>query len=180
MATARKPIPTEYKGILFRSKSEAVFARAMDLSGFRQWKYEDDLCRFEDAHASYQADFLLNPVLTIDSTRFEANLHCAFAPLVIEYKPSEPTDAYRDFITSMYRQHAEQRNFASLVLFWGSPWDRDQCPYRWWTIGPEGMHKKDFVDSLTKPVRGIMCCIASFMLEAKDYRFDLKSADDVD
>jgi hypothetical protein len=40
--TDRRPIPTEYKGVRFRSKSEAVFARTLDLVVGRNltWTYE--------------------------------------------------------------------------------------------------------------------------------------------
>lgn len=34
------PIPTDYKGVRFRSKSEAIFARALELRGYEIWEYE--------------------------------------------------------------------------------------------------------------------------------------------
>lgn len=36
-------IPTEYKGIMFKSKSEAIVARGFDLAGLL-WKYEPEVC----------------------------------------------------------------------------------------------------------------------------------------
>lgn len=77
--TQIQPIPTEYGGVLFRSKSEAIFARNLDLlHGI--WEYEPERLRVND----WCPDFLLH-------ARFAKHMLGFF---IIEYKPTLPTDAY--------------------------------------------------------------------------------------
>lgn len=69
----RQPIRTEYRGIVFRSKSEAIFARALDLSGSSVWAYETDF--------PYE----------IETDFFIMGRHLSGS---FEYKPSCPTETY--------------------------------------------------------------------------------------
>jgi len=71
--------PTEYKGIVFKSKSEACYAKWLDSIGRTQWTYEPD----EFRSGNYVPDF---------AVRFESS--GGNICLVIEYKPSQPTESY--------------------------------------------------------------------------------------
>ena len=70
---------TEYKRVVFRSKGEAVFARALDHLPQSLWVYEPELSGF-----SFRPDF---------QWLFRSNsgtLGCC----IYEYKPKKPTDTY--------------------------------------------------------------------------------------
>lgn len=81
-----KAIPTEYKGIRFRSKSEACFAKYLDhhQSTWRPlpffWEYEPQSLTLEDG---YTPDFR-----TIYCGA--GHIYCS----LIEYKPTLPTETY--------------------------------------------------------------------------------------
>jgi hypothetical protein len=101
------PRPTEYAGVRFRSKSEAVFARCLDLAGHK-WQYEPGLI------AGHQWDFL------IDRKYSHGRFHSEKSRdrfVFIEYKPSEPTMAYVDSIIERMRRCPVES-----LLVWGSPW----------------------------------------------------------
>ena len=75
-----KPRPTEYEGQLFRSKTEAVFARSLDLASVA-WDYEPSGLKIDDG---YVPDFLA-----------PENILGALVAMVIEIKPSTVTPQYR-------------------------------------------------------------------------------------
>jgi len=75
---------TEYKGIVFDSKSEAVFARTLDLGG-HQWVYHPP------QHCVHIWDFLV----------FRS--HMNNEPILVEYKPQMPTNTYVDNLTEKMR-----------------------------------------------------------------------------
>jgi len=77
------PKPTDYIGVRFRSKSEAIFARALELRGLF-WQYEPENWRCEDG---WVPDFW--------AAQQRTNPHRIFS-LIIEYKPSRVTDAYKE------------------------------------------------------------------------------------
>jgi len=81
-------IPTEYKGIVFRSKSEAQFAFMLDNSSMLAtgWVYEPNNLRCKDG---YIPDFLLFQKQRI---------------IIIEYKPIEPTTTYLE----MFYRHMNE------------------------------------------------------------------------
>lgn len=72
-------VPTEYAGTTFRSKSEAMFARLLELSG-RWYEYEPKWLAADDG---VSPDFVI-PRMLKDS----------LALLVVEYKPAIPTDEH--------------------------------------------------------------------------------------
>lgn len=79
MNATLKPRPTEYLGILFRSKSEAMFARWIDSMGV-QWDYEPEALRVGE----WRPDFVMQP----NASQGEIQI------FVVEYKPRLPTKAY--------------------------------------------------------------------------------------
>lgn len=84
--TDQRAIPTEYKGIRFRSKSEACFAKYLDHYQKRPrhapmiWEYEPQPLTLEDG---YTPDFRLIWAM-------RSHLECS----LIEYKPAMPTETY--------------------------------------------------------------------------------------
>jgi hypothetical protein len=72
-----KAIPTDYDGTRFRSKSEAILARAMDLAEI-SWMYEPE------EYDGYLPDFAVDVEIF---NMFKLSY-------LIEYKPSLPSDAY--------------------------------------------------------------------------------------
>jgi len=109
------PKPTEYCGVRFRSKSEAVFARCLDLAGHR-WQYEPG------SIAGHQWDFLIDRKNSIGKYGRAFPKHWERF-LFIEYKPSEPTMAYVDSIVQRMR-HCPVDSY----LVWGSPWNPGGFP----------------------------------------------------
>jgi hypothetical protein len=94
-----KAVKTEYKGIVFDSKSEAVFARALDLAGYK-WKYHVE-------HCGHEWDF---------------KVHCSSyfgvpTSVLVEYKPSAPTRTYVDNLTDSQRKDPVES-----MIIWGNPW----------------------------------------------------------
>lgn len=86
----RQATRTEYKGVTYRSKTEAIFARCLDLAGFNQ-EYEPDCLRLG---LSYQPDFLAGK-----------NTFPHARNAIIEVKPSMPTRSYLDnLFHKMYKQ----------------------------------------------------------------------------
>lgn len=195
-STKMKPIPTEYAGVRFRSKSEAVFARCLDLAGWN-WTYEPSGTSHLCEHAW---DFAV----------WQRGKQSSY----IEYKPSEPTRTYVDnlhaavedywiskancrieLIESM-PQHArhlfvwEGFYMPRYMLIYGNPWNPRQTargtevytPYP--IFDPFTKHGKDFCQFLDNgedylfsyrhdPVDfGIFNHKAE---EARKYRFDLVS-----
>jgi hypothetical protein len=85
----KKAIPTEYKGVVYRSKSEAMFARYLELSSG------------DRVHIHYEWEDLILPcgyVPDFTSIAITAELTDRCPPdlsfNVIEYKPCMPTDTY--------------------------------------------------------------------------------------
>lgn len=77
-----KPRPTEYLGIRFKSKTEAIFARCLDLKP-RIWTYEPDWMRIDDR---YVPDFVCP---WIYNDHFQGLM-------VVELKPRGTTETYRE------------------------------------------------------------------------------------
>lgn len=163
------PRPTEYAGTRFRSKSEAVFARCLELSGYT-WEYEPGEV------AGHSWDFLIDRkhLCGRDQERF----------VFIEYKPSEPTASYIDSLTERMK-HCPVES----LLVYGSPWNPigfspySKCyitypifthdgKYGWGDFNQHGDNGEDFLfshrhyDSLA---------VDKYAFDAMSYRFDLKS-----
>jgi len=161
-----EPIKTEYKNILFDSKSEAVFARALDLAR-HDWVYHPP------EHCGHVWDFMVDLNWTTS---------------LIEYKPAMPTNTYVDNLTELMRKDP----FESIVV-WGNPWDGvnrniegpSECCYRVYPIfcsyGKYGWG--DFCRladtgsnvpvSWRHPTDGVIGIYEEMVQEAKNYRFDL-------
>lgn len=101
--------PTDYDGIRFRSKSEAVFYRAMKLNGWLvEYEPKDWICDgwSFDFRAAWQSP--------------SGALVCS----LIEYKPTRPTDAYLQRHLSRLRSLGLRltgyRNFVAIGSAWNT------------------------------------------------------------
>lgn len=132
MSKTMEARPTEYKGIRYRSKSEAMFARWLELTrihlskksssergayGFGcGWVYEPDWLRV----GNWTPDFYCW------SSQWMPALYLSIE--IIEYKPSMPTDTYIEEMASnvglMQRRHGE-----AIQLYYGSPFNTDRGVY---------------------------------------------------
>ena len=170
----RKAIPTEYDGVKFDSKSEAVFARIMDLSGI-DWERQHPI-----SHEGHDWDFLVwakdFEVFTAFPNGYDRDGGCrtfmreTLKPCLIELKPSEPTESY---IKRLEVGHGSPQNERRIVV-WGNPWDTSNYwvyEYRefiwdktWTKCVPLGYDAPAF--------QGVNN--TNYIKEAVGYRFDLK------
>lgn len=157
-------VNTEYKGVIFKSKSEAIIARAMDLLDLC-WTYEPEVLRCKDG---YVPDFI------VKGTMVNA---------VVEYKPAPVTQTYRD---SLFERFERFHEFGlSTILIIGSPFDALRITME--TIFPRARYRSDQVlidsDKVLKECYeekswmpfGSMIEFRAAVFEAKKFRFELES-----
>lgn len=150
--------PTEYRGVRFRSKSEAVFARNLDLSRI-PWRYEPEFFRVED----WVPDFYLG---------VELKQPLGFMPLVLEFKPGEPTETYMDELLGRYVGFLRDPVMCGAVAFGilaASPFDSER--ERFFYQITEG--DADHTFGWTENVPGIARYLTRYFDEALKFRFDL-------
>lgn len=115
-------IPTEYKKIVFDSKSEAIFARCLDLAG-QKWQYHPGKI------LGHNWDFLIFP--SVREQKLEwlilgdryisaegVDTNAVTPPFLIEYKPKQPTSTY---VQRLMR--GLQAKPCNSFLVWGSPYN---------------------------------------------------------
>ena len=169
-----KPIKTEYKGIVFDSKSEAVFARVLDLVGMFSWGYHP---YHQSKCTGHDWDFSL--CWTKNKIFHDVD---DFQNLLIEYKPKSPT---RTYLSNLVDKMKKTPHDSAIV--WGNPWDGvpkgnislDECSYVLYPIILQGYNACDEPDDprlfsyrhTTYEYLGIR---ESHVQEAKQYRFDLQ------
>lgn len=129
-----KAKPTQYKGVTFRSKSEAIFARCLDLVESKWWYEPPSVC-------GHRWDFAVAPPHKREELGFDCTNNNDWLrysgwvprakPCLIEYKPSQPTREYLDNLVAAMRSHPN-RPIESLVI-WGSPFKKicDQSYHCW-------------------------------------------------
>lgn len=181
---------TEYKGIVFDSKSEAVFARTLDIGG-HEWVYHPA------EHCGHAWDFIVCPVHR--SSRLCSRVgghdyywqrpHFRTPPMLVEYKPTMPTKTYVDNLTDQMRQDPLES-----VVVWGNPWDGvdktlfgpTDCCYRvypifsshqwafgWGDFDPVSDSGNNLPVSYRHETLDVLGINESMAQEAKLYRFDL-------
>ena len=143
--TYSEPIPTEYKGVRFRSKSEAIFARAMDLAfpGDLFWEYEPK----DFAIDWWVPDFHV--------------IHPYSGDCLIEYKPSEVTETYKENLGSRFWVSMERHPRLYTYLFCGNHRSAER---KYWSFDGSWQEDKTF---------WFWCEITIRFEEAAKYRFDL-------
>lgn len=154
--------PTEYKGITFRSKSEAIVARGFDLLKFKDgvvWMYEPEILSGDKN--KYTPDFLL--VISYEHSLFF---------YVIEYKPAIPNITYLNELRVRFEYIHKNQVFPDVrcLLMCGSPFDplKERC------CGSLllGKDRRDSVDELFIKNKRYDYFFSKWD-EAKKYRFDL-------
>lgn len=98
--------PTEFRGVRYDSKSEAVFARALELAG-NKWNYHPQ------SEGEHDWDFVVEPV-----GKPHRSSVLGYKTMYVEYKPAAPTDTYIEELTNSMRATP-----AESVIVWGSPWN---------------------------------------------------------
>lgn len=117
---------TEYKGIIYDSKSEAVFARCLEIGG-------NSFVYHPQSHCGHEWDFLVFPsgykfrqarkVIVGGKTYWEKfdlkdmRGKGILDPVLIEYKPSMPTMTYVRNLTEQMRSDP-----INSMIVWGNPW----------------------------------------------------------
>jgi hypothetical protein len=168
-----KAIPTEYRGVRYRSKSEAMFARWLELDaeeamvlpfGFKSFGFEYepkgicvdgwslDFLRWRVQSRENTATGLLIPTISYD---------------FIEYKPSKPNATYLEVLGRRFRELQENLEFydglvcrSSFYCYYGSVFNNSR-----------GRAQFDF--------SGSFCCddddwLDVFEEDIRDFRFDLE------
>lgn len=107
----RAPIPTEYKGVRYDSKSEAIFARVIDLSPSRR------IVGHPSGHL-HPWDLLAEFQYCSKCKKFG---HGLVEQFLFEYKPGEPTDTYYDNLWRMAVADPLCHGKICVVAY-GSPW----------------------------------------------------------
>lgn len=123
MDAMKKAKPTEYKGVCYRSKSEAMFARWMELRAEDAASYYSfGRPGFSGVWGDMQSGFSYEPggAFDVDGWRpdflfwsVQYETHCGgYTPLIyyrlLEYKPAMPTDTYLDAFARRYVRICEQ------------------------------------------------------------------------
>lgn len=149
-ATMKKARPTEFEGMVYRSKSEAMFACALAATG-AVFEYEPTW--LEIGELEYTPDFLI----ARNQQKPNGHRHRYVTFILIEYKPSMPTATYLGELSgNMERCLKESRLFppaVHLAVAIGSPWnaraallwDHDAGEWlewgpEWWAFGIEAEH----------------------------------------
>jgi hypothetical protein len=126
MARALKARPTEYKGVRYRSKCEAMFARWLDLEckcdQYDGFSYEPNICGWIPDFIAWKTTFIRKT--TIPEISYS----------IIEYKPSIPTDTYLDefvercrFAKGFLESEGPFSSSIDFKLFFGSVFPGGQC-----------------------------------------------------
>lgn len=186
-----QPIETEYSGVVFRSKTEAVFARCLDLAG-APWTYEPVYSRpreyeiqpkdippgMEIEGESWTPDFRIS---IPNKWRHRPGKFLNFTEAIIELKPKEPTDSYIKTTAEKYFRLLDyyEQEIAPLIIMWGM-WDGDvDC---WFFPFPpdDWIHWSEMISRLGscperwRPVWNLVGSISYDWRGAISHRFDLK------
>jgi hypothetical protein len=192
-------IKTEYQGVVFDSKSEAVFARTMDMCG-HQWFYhptelgdhEWDFLVFRKpqriknkASVNYWSQISGGKMVRDFVSHVDHFYN--WPPILVEYKPTAPTDTYIENLTESMRRGVP---FESVIV-WGSPWNGpvtgERCSYvsypvfcsfdskyGWGDFNREADTGGALPTSSRHPFGHMFNCSESIIQMAKSFRFDLR------
>lgn len=114
--------PTEYRGVRFRSKSEAMFALWLDLESSVNVAYKDEQRRLSEGFIcvnegmefwKYEPVLKFAPYFNVDFLSCTLSTgRAAYAPFLnyqfIEYKPSKPTKTYCEKFFLNYEETKEE------------------------------------------------------------------------
>jgi hypothetical protein len=116
-------IRTEYNGTVYDSKSEAVFARTLHLLGHKflyhppsRCDHEWDFLVFREPWKHNRGSYVFEHDMGYEEIE-NIDDFVSYKPILVEYKPSAPTDTYIENLTRMMAN----KPFESVIV-WGSPW----------------------------------------------------------
>ncbi|HET7237617.1 MAG TPA: hypothetical protein VFI76_01230 [Terrimicrobiaceae bacterium] len=160
-----QPVETEYSGVVFRSKTEAIFARCLDLAG-APWTYEPLFMTCSGCHdepREYVPDFYVSwPRLWRPHSD---DILCSSG--IIEIKPSRPTETWIKRAFTEYQgtvQFAVQAMAPLYVYF--DLWTTAEAMLL--SIPMEVMGQEE-----ENPMSSLVHFLWEHWDEAKSYRFDL-------
>lgn len=184
-----RAVKTEYRNVVFRSKSEAIFARCLDLAG-SAWQYEPK-------DAIHQCKHRWDFIVCIQDKY----------PIYLEYKPSEPTRTYvsnlhnsvRKHWESLYKRRSKKDNFdptrfydecPRYLLVYGSHFDPPPEGFDTYAVYPiwdkthehgldfcqAGDNGEKFLHSVGHSMFEDFGITERIIKEASQYRFDLKGS----
>jgi len=139
--------PTEYRGVVFKSRTEAIFARMLDLEKF-VWEYEPPHLRTKDG---WCPDFWA--VKQITSLRKPKIMS-----LLIELKPAPPTETYKYELLKRFVSLGDQLSGHNPLIVCANPFDLEK---------PRFIHSLALGSTFTDPV------FLRRLDEARRFRFDL-------
>jgi hypothetical protein len=144
-------VQTEYKGVVFRSKSEAILARNFDLNN-AFWIYEPK--------GLTQGDLWIPDFWLIWPKQITG-----FWSIILEYKPRTPTDTFKKRLAERFCEVKKTMPHSGMLLFVGDAFQEDSKKYveEWasWLPGDGwGMWSN--------------CEFMSKLEEARTFRFDLQ------
>jgi hypothetical protein len=183
-----KPMPTEYKGTVFRSKAEAVFARSLDLAKCG-WMYEPKI------HRPHDWDFEVHHPVE-DLCERCGGVVKSFHVILVEYKPSEPTQCYVDQLIKKVHQSVDGSTrkagcrFIDSYIVYGNPWNGPQpgndCSYicypvfsnysehGWGDFIQHADNNRPYLFSSEHKIKDVLGISEQIVQEAMRFRFDLK------
>lgn len=146
------PIATEFMGVVFRSKSEAIFAKALHDLGY-WFRYEPSYFDVD----GWKPDF--HVLMTGGKSMLE---------VIIEYKPANVSETYRKSLEKrfchLYNKHALYDVCFSLASM--SAYESGLDGLEQYSCGENQWHKAKVITEL----------LQNKMASAKLYRFDLAKA----
>jgi hypothetical protein len=161
-----EPIKTEYKGIVFDSKSEAVFARAMDLG--KDFHYE---WIYHPKGLMHEWDFVVRA--TFNGMPLAPMTVPIRDYIFIEYKPKQPTITY---LNNLRDKSKDIDGKHSAVIVYGNPWEPPKDNPFIYAVMPV-IIKEDVCMHFTTEncvINTLFGIHGSLVNEAKEYRFDLQ------
>jgi hypothetical protein len=190
-----KPVKTEYMGVVFDSKSEAVFARTLHLLGHEYVYHPNEHCGHVWDFLVFRKPFWFyrSHAIVGDTCYWSTNQYYKVeAPILVEYKPNAPTKTYIDNLTNKMREDPIES-----VIVWGNPWsgpDNKVClddklsyvcypvftkhdRFGWGDFNQLADNGYDDVPFSYRHTFSEMfyCHTERFIQEAKSYRFDLRN-----
>ena len=162
-----KAIKTEYKGVVFDSKSEAVFARAMDLG--RDFYYEWD---YHPKGLIHEWDFVVRA--SFNGIPFGPMSVPIKNGVFIEYKPKRPTMTY---LNNLIDKSKDIDGKGSAVIVYGNPWEPPKDNPFIYGVMPITIKDDVWTHFTTENcvINTLFGIHRSLVNGAKDYRFDLRN-----
>lgn len=152
-----KAIPTEYAGVVFRSKSEAILALAFDLADF-VWQYEPWWLGVNEGSYIWRPDFFV-----VSKHRWvDTDGRRVISSAIVEYKPCEVTDTCKQGLHRRFGDLGQRVDGHDELLITGNAYSKKVVVLR---RDPGG-----WVESYHDPFTTLLQSLE----EASRHRFDLK------